>query len=100
MVLHIILWDHLEGISDEEKQQNASCIKETLEGLVGVIPGLLSLCVHTDLLASSNADMILYSEFESKEALQVYTDHPAHVKAATEVVRPHVRNRRCADFYS
>jgi len=98
MIKHIIMWDHLEGISDEEKAKNASMIKEALEALVGVIPGLLELSVHTQLMPSSNADMVLYSVMEGPEFLPVYQDHPAHVKAATEVVRPRVRNRRCADY--
>ena len=98
MVKHIILWDHLPEISTEEKAENAAKIKSSLEGLVGVIPGLLSLQVHSEMLPGSNADIVLYSEFENYEALKVYQDHPAHVKAATEIVRPNVTNRRCADF--
>ena len=97
MVRHIIMWDHLEGISAAEKQANAQAIKKHLEALVGVVPGLLELVVYTDPLASSNADILLYSVMENPEALLVYQDHPAHVKAATEVVRPHVINRRCVD---
>ena len=98
MVKHIIMWDHLEGLSSAEKNANATAIKEALEALVGVVPGLIELTVYTELLSSSNADMMLYSLMETPETLQVYQDHPAHVKAATEVVRPRVRNRRCADF--
>ena len=98
MVRHIIQWDHLEGLTPEQEQHNAVAIKEALENLVGAIPGLIELKVYTKLLPTSNTAMILDSTFESPEALKVYSDHPLHVKAATEVVRPHVRNRRCADF--
>ena len=98
IVTHIVLWDHLEGITDEEKQVNAAAIKAALEALLGVIPGMLEINVYTQLLESSNADLALVSIHESPEALLVYRDHPEHVRVATEVVRPKVSNRRCADF--
>jgi len=99
MLKHIIMWDHLDGLSPEEKTQNAALVKATLEKLVGIIPGLLELQVYTELVKeSSNAEVVLYSVFASPEALLVYQDHPAHVQAATEVVRPRMTNRRCADF--
>ncbi|MBR6742615.1 MAG: Dabb family protein, partial [Clostridia bacterium] len=42
-------------------------------------------------------DMLLYSEFESKEALAAYQTDPLHVAAAT-YVRSIVCDRACADF--
>ena len=59
---------------------------------------LISLKVYTRLLGGSNVELVLDSAFESREALEGYQNHPAHVKAATEVVRPRVKNRRCADY--
>jgi hypothetical protein len=98
MVKHIIFWDFAEELTAEEKAQSAGEIKAALENLVGVVPGLLELKVYSNLLDSSNADLALYSVLESKEALDGYQVHPAHVKAAVEVVRPRVKNRRCGDF--
>ncbi|MDR0531418.1 MAG: Dabb family protein [Oscillospiraceae bacterium] len=98
MVKHIILWDFPEGLPHGEQARRGALIKAALEGLVGVIPGLLRLRVSTELLGSSNAQLVLESEFESPQALADYTVHPAHQKAAAELVRPNVCNRRCADF--
>ena len=98
MVKHIIMWDHKDEYSDEEKAMHAAEIKSSLEALVGVVPGLIDLKIYFNLMDSSNADIILDSTLESREALDGYQDHPAHVKAAVEVVRPRVQNRRCADF--
>lgn len=98
MVKHIIFWDHADGLSVEEKAQNAILIKSALEELNGVIPGLVQLNVFSDLFNTSNADIVLDSVFENHDALKAYTDHPAHVKVAVEVVRPRIKNRRCADF--
>ena len=97
MVKHIILWE-LDGSTSDEKAADAAQIKAALEGLNGVIPGLIGLKVYSKLLEGSNVELVLDSSFESREALEGYQKHPAHVKAATEVVRPRVKNRRCADY--
>ena len=98
MVKHIILWqlkDELEGARKDEVKKG---IKEGLEGLHGVIPGLLDIKVYTDGLPSSNADVMLDSSFENEEALKAYAIHPAHVKVADENVRPFTQTRSCLDF--
>lgn len=98
MVKHIILWqlkDELEGARKDEVKKG---IKEGLEGLHGVIPGLLDIKVYTDGLPSSNADVMLDSSFENEEALKAYAIHPAHVKVADENVRPFTKTRSCLDF--
>ena len=73
-------------------------IKTSLEGLVGVVPGLLEVQVQTECLASSNADVMLYSVLESEEALKGYAVHPAHVAAADTYVRPFTASRSWIDF--
>ena len=98
MVKHIILWqlkDELEGARKDEVKKG---IKEGLEGLQGVIPGLLDIKVYTDGLPSSNADVMLDSSFENEEALKAYAIHPAHVKVADENVRHFTKTRSCLDF--
>ena len=98
MVKHIVFYDHVDGLTSEEKFENVMRIKSALEGLNGIIPGLEELKVFSNLLDSSNTDIVLYSIFENQEALKAYKDHPEHVKVAVNVVRPRVKNRRCADF--
>ena len=98
MVKHIILWQLKDEFSEEEKQSIKAGIKEGLEGLYGKIEGLLQIHVQTEGLASSNADLMLDSAFESEEALKVYAVHPEHVKVADEKVRPYTKNRSCLDF--
>ena len=98
MIRHIVFWDHGDNFTAEEKAEHKRQIKEGLEGLKGVIPGLREIKVYTDMLAHSNVDLVLDSTFESIEALEGYQAHPAHVKVASEIVRPRIKNRRCADF--
>lgn len=98
MVKHIILWTLREDLSAEEKKAIKSEIKAGLEGLKDIIPGILDIKVNIDGLPSSNADLMLDSSFESKEALKNYAVHPAHVNVADTKVRPYTAVRSCLDF--
>ena len=95
MVKHIILWKLKEEFNNEEVKQG---IKNGLEGLLGKIPGLLEISVQTACLENSNVDVMLYSVFESEEALKGYAVHPAHVEVADTKVRPFTLARSCIDF--
>lgn len=99
MVKHIILWTLRQELTDEEKATVKAGIKEGLEGLVGVVPGLIEAKVIIDgRLASSNADVMLDSTLESEEALRGYAQHPAHLEVANGKVRPYTAHRSCLDY--
>jgi len=99
MVKHIILWTLRQELTDEEKAAVKAGIKEGLEGLVGIVPGLIEAKVIIDgRLASSNADIMLDSTLESEEALRGYAQHPAHLAVANGKVRPYTANRSCLDY--
>ena len=98
MVKHIILWT-LKEMSDSEKESVKAGIKEGLEGLKGKVPGLIDIKVITSgRLASSTADLMLDSTFESAEALKGYSKHPEHVASAYSKLRPFTARRSCLDF--
>lgn len=97
MVKHIILWKLKESLSEDEKTAARAEAKRRLEALNGKIDGMISLRVITDRFPSSNADMMLDSEFETEEALAGYQVNPLHVEAAT-YVRSVVEARLCLDF--
>ena len=98
MVKHIILWTLKDELSAEKKEQVKLGIKEGLEGLAGKIPGMIDIKVNINGLASSNADLMLDSTFESEEALKGYAVHPEHVAVADGKVRPYTKIRSCLDF--
>ncbi len=98
MVKHIILWQLKDELLGEEKASVKRGIKEGLEGLQGVVPGLTEIKVYTEGLPSSNADVMLDSTFVDEEALKGYAIHPEHVKVADEKVRPFTKTRSCLDF--
>ena len=98
MVKHIILWQLKDELSDAEKETVKAGIKEGLEGLIGKVPGLLEVHVHTNGLPTSNADVMLDTTLESFEALEGYPVHPEHVAVATTKVRPYFKTCTCMDF--
>ncbi len=99
MVKHIILWTLNPELSEAEKKEVKAGIKESLEGLVGKVPGLIDVKVNVDgRLDSSNADVMLDSTLESAEALKGYAVHPDHVAVANTKVRPYTIQRSCLDF--
>ena len=75
MVKHIVLYTLKEGA---EKKEAVALIESVLVPLVGKIPGLLHMEVK---LAFNGMDYALYSEFESREALEAYAVHPLHLEA-------------------
>lgn len=97
MVKHVILWQLKDELSEVEKVEVKKGIKDGLEALKGKIPGLLDIKVEIEPLASSNADVMLDSCFESEEALKGYAVHPEHVAVADHKVRPYTKVRVCMD---
>ena len=98
MVKHIILWKLKESLSENEKAQAKKNAKAALEALQGKIPGLLSVSVAINGLASSNADMMLDTSFTDEEALKGYQVHVEHVAVANGYVRPFTDVRLCLDY--
>ena len=75
MVKHIVLYTLKENV---DKDAAVALIASKLEPLVGIIPGLKRMEVRR---AYQGLDYALYSEFESREALAAYAEHPAHLEA-------------------
>ncbi|MBP6303841.1 MAG: Dabb family protein [Bacteroidia bacterium] len=98
MVKHIVFWKLKEEANGSSKASNAQGIKEQLEALKGKIPGLLHIEVGVDFLHSpESADVVLYSEFENREALEVYAAHPLH-KAIMPYIAEARSERRVVDY--
>lgn len=77
MVKHIVMWKLKDEAQGNTKEINAQKIKENIEGLNGRIEGLR----HVEVGLNHNPggfDICLYSEFEDRNALAYYIDHPLH----------------------
>ena len=71
--------------SGNTKHENALYLKEKLEKLEGVIPGLLKMeaVINMPDVAESNYDLMLIAEFDNLEDLDIYINHPEHVKVGS-----------------
>jgi len=98
MVKHIVFWKLKDEANSMSKAENAAAIKQKLEDLNGKIEGCIKLEVGFDFLHSAeSADVVLYSEFESKEALDFYANHPLH-KAVMPFIAEARSERRVVDY--
>jgi len=98
MVKHIVLWKLKDMAEGREKQENALILKKELESLKGKIKEIVHIEVGLNFNVSEAAyDVALYSEFRTREDLQVYQKHPEHVKVANLVNK--VREKRVVVDY-
>jgi len=98
MIKHIVMWklkDHAEGA---DKAANAIQMKGLLDGCAALVPGILKF--ETAIAQpglEATYDVVLYSEFASRSALDAYQEHPQHV-----AVKPFIgavrEARQCMDY--
>jgi hypothetical protein len=98
MVRHIVLWRLKESAHGGSKSENARLIKQRLESLRGIIPGLENIEVGIDFSKTEQSfDVALCAAFESRKALEDYQSHPAH-QAVVAFIRE-ARTERCVVDY-
>jgi len=98
MIKHIVCWKLKEQAHGNGKQANAVLIKEKLESLRGQIEGCINIEAGINLPDyPSNFDVVLYSEFESKNALDFYQSHSLH-QAVLPFIREAVSERVAVDY--
>ena len=97
MIRHVVLFA-LAAEDPEQKRKDAEAMRERMEALAPVIPGVLSLQVGVDLgLVAGHWDVGLVSEHESQAALEAYQRHPQHVEVL-EFVSTVVAQKACVDY--
>jgi antibiotic biosynthesis monooxygenase (ABM) superfamily enzyme len=96
MIKHIVFWKLEENAGGQSKEANFRVMKEKLEALVGIVPGLLSAQVGFNY-NGGDFDAALVSELESREALEAYRVHPAH-KEVQKFVHSVICGRTALDF--
>jgi hypothetical protein len=79
MIKHIVMWRLNQSAYGKSKSENAKELKDKLLAMKGKVTGLISIEVGFDFSnEKDSSDVVLYSEFESKEALLQYQIHPDH----------------------
>lgn len=98
MIKHIVFWklkDHAEG---NERAVNALKMKQLLDSCANLVPGMLTFEARlAEPGLEATYDVVLYSEFTDKAALDAYQDHPGHV-----AIKPFIgairEARQCMDY--
>ena len=82
MIQHIVVWKLIE-MTDKARDEAVNRFREELSALVGVIPGFRSISITEDIAEiDANADVVLLSIHDSRDALEAYRSHPGHVASA------------------
>lgn len=98
MIKHIVMWKVRESGEQGAGPVNALRVKRALEALNGRIPGMLKLEVGIGFSGDEgSSEIVLYSEFATKQALEDYKVHPTHV-AVIPIVRSVCSDRRFVDY--
>jgi stress responsive alpha/beta barrel protein len=92
---HVVLF----SFTPELDSGGRDAIALSLEDLVGVVPGLVSMrCGRDAGLVTDNAEFAVVADFTDTDAWRGYLDHPAHVAVASTQIRPFVTQRVAAQF--
>jgi quinol monooxygenase YgiN len=98
MIKHIVMWKLKDFAEGSDRASNAVKMKNKLDACADLVPGTLKFEVALAQPGlEATYDIVLYSEFESKEALDAYADHPTHqaLKPFIGAVR---ESRQCMDY--
>jgi Stress responsive A/B Barrel Domain len=80
MIKHIVMWN-VRGDDAGARERHLLLLKTEFESLRGRIPGLLHLEVGIDDSRIDYAcDVVLVTEFVSRQALADYAQHPEHLR--------------------
>lgn len=86
MIHHIVMIKLKPFSGKEEKLQKANEIKTALERLPSMINEIKFLEVGLNIIESERAsDIVLVSQFDSLETLDVYRVHPEHQKVVAKI---------------
>jgi hypothetical protein len=83
MIKHIVMFKLKDWAEGRDKAGNIEALKAKLEALPAQIGEIRFFEVGINIIAASVAyDLVLVSQFASKEDLFTYQKHPEHVKVA------------------
>lgn len=98
MVGHIVMWKLKDTAEGKTAAENAQIMKDMLGALPGLIPQLRKLVVSTEVFASiPETQVVLYTEFDNADDLQIYQVHPEHQKCVA-FVQAVAAERRMVDY--
>lgn len=98
MIKHIVMWKLKEQAEGADRLTNAREMKRRLDECAHIVPGMLAFEVALAQPGlEATYDVVLYSEFEDKAALEAYATHPTH-KALVPFIGAVREARQCMDY--
>ncbi|MDR0517186.1 MAG: Dabb family protein [Fibromonadaceae bacterium] len=98
MVIHLVFWKMKPQADGRSGSENAKIAVQKLNALNGVVPSALAIEAGINFNSSPAAyDIGLCSRFNTKEDLDAYQKHSAHLHVA-EWVANVTESRAVADF--
>jgi hypothetical protein len=95
MVKHIVMWT-LNEEAKKDAEKITVDLQKRFKSLLGVVDGLKAIEVGKNY-NGGKLDIVLFCEFDTKEAQEKYQTHPAHL-AIKEVVHKLTCGRECVDY--
>lgn len=98
MVKHIVMWKLKEEHNNMTKDELILEMSNQLLELKGKINELVDIQVGVNgIHFEKNSDLVLITEFNSFEDLEIYAKHPDHLKVVA-FAKEIVIERACVDF--
>ncbi|MDT8308258.1 MAG: Dabb family protein [Bacteroidales bacterium] len=97
MLRHIVMFK-LKGTKEAEKKQYSQQLKSAIEALPESVEQVKFMEVGENINQNPSAyDLVLVSDFENEEALNIYRNHPEHVKVI-EIIQSLVASIHVVDY--
>jgi hypothetical protein len=99
MIKHLVLWKMKPVADGRTGKENAEILVQRLNALKSVIPCIVSIEAGINYRDLPSAyDVGLHTSFKTKEDLETYQNHPAHVQVAEWTKSGITESRAMADF--
>lgn len=99
MLKHIIMFKIKESYPVSEKEAIINELSEALYALPDKIPEIVRYEIGINISKSANAyDLLLDSEFEDEDSLEIYRVHPAHQKVL-KLIKELTEDIKVVDYY-
>jgi hypothetical protein len=98
MIKHIVFWRLKDSVNGRSDTEIIAEMKARFEAMLGVVPGMLAAEVGIDFSGGNDScHVALYTEFETREALDAYQVSPEHM-AVVPLIRSARTERRVVDY--
>ena len=94
MIRHIVLLRWSENATEESKVSTL----RALHGLAAEVPTVKDLKAGTDFAGRGNFDLALTIDFDSRDDLMAYLEHPAHRHVVATNIKETVAQSEILDF--